>query len=94
MAEAHLDHPGEISWYAGRGPGQVLGECPHVGCPHLDTSTIAWGPSLDRYELVRCVMPGCVGDGQCRAWSDGRGRITTAWLHVAEPATSTKEPMP
>lgn len=84
MAEAHLDHPGEITWFKDKGPLPVLGPCPHSSCRHDAQSTLAWGPSMERYELVRCVMPrtgaGC--GGTCRAWSDGHGRTATAWLHV------------
>jgi hypothetical protein len=81
MAEAHLDHPGEVSWYKGYGPSPVLGPCPHCDCPHNAQSVIGWGPSLDRYELSQCdVAEGC--DGGCRAWVDGRGRVRTAWLQV------------
>lgn len=84
MAEAHLDHPGEIHWFKGEGPAPVIGPCPHTDCRHLGQSVIAWGPTLDRYELVEC---GIAGDahgcaGRCRAWVDGRGRVTTAWLQV------------
>ncbi len=89
MAEPHLDHPGEIHWFKGEGPRPVLGPCPHADCRHLGQGVIAWGPTLDRYELVECGTPdddGCAA--QCRAWSDGHGRITTAWLQVdvREPA--------
>ncbi len=84
MAEPHLDHPGEITWFKGTGPRPVLGACPHVSCSHAAQSTVAWGPSLERYELVVCDMPrtgaGCAGS--CRAWVDGRGRVTTSWLMV------------
>jgi hypothetical protein len=64
----------------------VLGPCPHTDCKHWGQSVIAWGPSLERYELVSC---GSVGnpDGcgeRCRAWSDGQGRITSPWLYMAE----------
>lgn len=81
MAEAHLDHPGEISWFKRYGPSPVLGSCPHADCRHLAQSVIGWGPSMERYELVQCDVPQHC-DGGCRAWSDGRGRITTEWLQV------------
>ncbi|MFI6819740.1 hypothetical protein ACIBJE_02160 [Micromonospora sp. NPDC050187] len=91
MAEPHLDHPGEISWFSGEHPVPVLGPCPHADCRHLGQSVIAWGPSYGRYELVECGIrddaTGCAG--RCRAWSDGQGRITTAWLHVDLDAART-----
>jgi hypothetical protein len=88
VAEAHLDHPGEITWYAGHGPQPVLGDCDHA-CAHHLQAVIAWGPSLDRYELVRCDVPyGC--NRTCRAWANGHGRITTPWLNVAVPATAVR----
>lgn len=87
MAEAHLDNPGEIRWFKGECPLPVLGLCPHTACKHLGTGVIAWGPSLDRYELVECGslnVPEADDDcgTACRAWVDGRGRTTTEWLHV------------
>lgn len=81
MAEPHLDHPGEITWFKGYGPSRVLGPCVHVDCRHRAQSVIGWGPSMERYEIVRCDVPQHC-DGGCRAWSDGRGRITTTWLQV------------
>lgn len=81
MAEAHLDHPGEISWFKGYGPAPVLGPCPHAGCPHNAQSVIGWGPDMRRYELDQCdVTEGCATE--CRAWADGHGRTTTPWQHV------------
>jgi hypothetical protein len=84
VAEPHLDHPGEIHWFAKERPLPVLGPCPHVDCKHLGQGVIAWGPSMERYELVECGIAsdkeGCAA--RCRAWSDGRGRITTPWLQV------------
>jgi hypothetical protein len=89
MAEPHLDHPGEIHWFSGEGPAAVLGPCPHAGCKHLGQGVIAWGPTLERYELVKCGTPGNVEDGRCagacRAWVDGRGRVTSKWLQI-QPA--------
>lgn len=83
MAEAHVDQPGEIRWFAREQPRPVIGPCPHEGCKHLGQGVIAWGPSLERYELVECGLPGDDGcAGACRAWTDGHGRVTTAWLHV------------
>ena len=81
MAEPHVDNPGELRWLRGYGPAPVLGPCPHVDCRHLGRSVIADGPSLDRYELMQCDDADC--GTSCRAWADGRGRTTTAWLHVA-----------
>jgi hypothetical protein len=88
VAEAHLDHPGEIHWFKGEGPAPVVGPCPHSSCKHLGQGVIAWGPSLERYELVQCgsIRPADEADddcaSRCRAWIDGRGRVTTAWLMV------------
>lgn len=65
MAETHLDHPGEITWFAGHGPAAVLGDCPHT-CTHSHTQVIAWGPDFDHYTLVACV-DAC--QGRCRAWT-------------------------
>lgn len=82
MAESHLDNPGEIRWFSGEGPAPVLGPCEH-NCQHWGQGVIAWGPTLDRYELVECGTrddDGCAA--RCRAWVDGRGRVTTAWLTV------------
>lgn len=90
MAEPHVDYPGEITWFPRKGPLPVLGPCPHHACPHLDQTVIAWGPSMDHYELVQCVMPGGC-DRSCRSWSDGRSRTTTPWLSQQEQLT-TKEP--
>lgn len=65
--EAHLDHPGEVSWFVGHGPAPILGPCPHTECGHRSTSVVAWGPDLERYELVVCDdSTGC--DGACRGW--------------------------
>lgn len=88
MAEAHLDHPGEIHWFKGERPAPVVGPCPHAKCKHLGQGVIAWGPSLERYELVECgsIERSDESDSDCattcRAWADGQGRIVTAWLHV------------
>jgi hypothetical protein len=93
VAEAHLDHPGEIHWFKGERPLPVLGPCPH-DCKHLGQGVIAWGPTLERYELVECGISsdteGCAAS--CRAWVDGHGRVTTAWLHVDLSAPSTPTP--
>ena len=67
--EAHVDHPGEITWFVGHGPAPILGDCPHTACGHKGWSTVAWGPDLNRYELVVCDDKnpgGC--DGNCRGW--------------------------
>lgn len=62
MAETHLDHPGEVSWWVGHQPGTVVGPCPHSECEHLDVRTIAYGPDYAHYELHECT--GC----RCRGW--------------------------
>lgn len=68
MSEAHLDHPGEWSWFAGCGPHQVVGPCPHIRCSHADMHTVAYGPDFEHYELVTCdVTDGCAGG--CRGWT-------------------------
>lgn len=91
MAEAHLDHPGEISWFAREAPRPVLGACPHPECKHLGQGVIAWGPSMDRYELVACGSPDPADESDadcastCRAWVDSRGRTVTGWLNVGPP---------
>lgn len=67
MAEVHLDHPGEITWFKSHGPAAVLGDCPHTDCAHDMVGVIAWGPDYDHYVLVRCLVEnGC--NRQCRAW--------------------------
>jgi hypothetical protein len=69
MAEPHLDHPGEITWFAGHGPAVVLGDCPHDGCSHGLLANIAWGPDFEHYVLDECRDPdGC--NGRCRAWAE------------------------
>lgn len=65
MAETHLDHPGEIRWFAGYGPAPVIGPCEH-DCPHDMTSSIAHGPDFDHYTLTECNAE-CAG--HCRAWT-------------------------
>jgi hypothetical protein len=85
VAEVHLDHPGEITWFAGRSHAPITGLCSHT-CPHHGQAVVAWGPSYDRYELVECQVKlnehpdGC--GGRCRAWADSRGRIVTDWITV------------
>jgi len=86
MADPHLDHPGEITWWPNQGPVPVLGPCPH-DCQHYLGATIAHGPDLRRYVLVRCDVPeGC--DGRCRAWCPDGPHASTPWLMVAAPARS------
>ena len=88
MAESHLDNPGDIRWFADEAPAPVLGPCPHTRCRHLGQGVIAWGPSMDRYELVECGSIDRADEadddcaGTCRAWANGQGRVVTAWLHV------------
>jgi len=68
MAEVHLDHPGDVSWFAGHGPLPVIGPCPHDTCEHTIIPTIGYGPDFEHYCLVRCDDPnGCAG--QCRGWT-------------------------
>lgn len=95
--EAHVDHPGEVSWYVGHGPATTLGPCPHSTCPHLGWTTVAWGPDLERYELVVCddgalqdpLGGGC--DGQCRGWvrqqEDSNARGELHHLQQYDPTT-------
>lgn len=70
MAEAHLDHPGEMRWFPGKGPVPVLGPCPHSDCSHNAAGCVAYGPDYDHYVLDECQVPaedgGC--GGTCRAW--------------------------
>lgn len=81
MAQVYLDHPGDLHWFSGYGPREVLGPCPHAACPHNAQSVVAWGPDATRYELMDCdVDDGCAGN--CRAWVNGRGVATTPWLQV------------
>lgn len=80
MAEPHLDHPGEVHWFSGYGPRQVIALCSHDECRHHALTTVAWGPDMARYELVECDAD-CAGN--CRAWIDGRGVVTSQWLAVA-----------
>lgn len=87
MAEPHLDHPGEFSWFAGHGPLPVLGDCPHHDCRHNNLAVIGWGPDLRRYELVKCTVEGQC-EGRCRAWINQHTVATTTWLQVDDP---TKE---
>lgn len=79
-----LPRDGDVHWFSGYEPGQVLGACPHTRCPHNAVAVIAWGPDFTRYELVVCDArgDGCCNSG-CRAWIDHRCRVTTAWLAVA-----------
>lgn len=78
MAEAHVDRPGEVTWWSGFGPEPIGGPCPHL-CVHEQQRIVAWGPSYERYELVACMDAiGC--GGLCRAWTDQFDRVVTAWL--------------
>lgn len=60
MAETHLDHPGEITWFSGYGPLPIVGPCPHI-CEHNAVRNIAWGPDFDHYTLNQCIDCGCRG---------------------------------
>jgi hypothetical protein len=84
VAEAHLDHPGDVTWFKGHGPAPVLGPCPHRDCPHNLLGTVAWGPDYEHYTLITCdVGGGCAGG--CRAWQPewpqgaGPGGRTYGW---------------
>lgn len=67
MSEAHLDHPGDWTWFAGYGPRKVKGPCPHTDCDHTSMVAVADGPDFDHYELEECrVAEGC--NGHCRGW--------------------------
>lgn len=71
MAEAHLDRPGEVTWFPNKGPAPVLGPCPHTECPHDMGGCVAWGPDYEHYVLDECSVPaergGC--DRACRSWT-------------------------
>lgn len=88
MAEPHLDHPGEITWFKRYGPAPVLGPCPHAACKHFGQGVIGWGPSMERYELILCGSIDLLDESDsdcastCRAWADSRGLIVTPWLNV------------
>lgn len=64
MADAHVDHPGETTWFAGHGPRRPLGlACDHP-CDHDWTLiTVGWGPDYRRYSVVECT------ECSCRAWT-------------------------
>lgn len=62
MAESHLDHPGDVTWFAGQQPLQVVGPCAHP-CDHNGAAVVAWGPDYEHYCLVEC--PSC----GCRSWT-------------------------
>jgi len=93
MAEAHLDHPGEVTWFPNQQPATVLGECPHETCPHNEMRDIAWGPDYSHYVLVACIVPAETGgcDGQCRAWSaeypDTNAVTYATFLHTTPKET-------
>ena len=66
MSEAHLDHPGDWTWFGGYGPRPVKGPCSH-DCDHSNVCAIAYGPDFDHYVLEVCrVKDGC--NGRCRGW--------------------------
>lgn len=77
----------DVHWFHGWGPAEPDGPCPHSKCRHWGQSTIAHGPSLRHYELVRCDDDdGC--NGECRAWqaatptSNGGIPNSHPFLHV------------
>lgn len=85
MAETHLDHPGEVSWFAGHRPLPVLGPCPHT-CAHRMARTVAWGPDFEHYTLIQCDdKDGCAG--KCRGWlteyPDSARWDAHDWMQVA-----------
>lgn len=98
MAEPHLDHPGDVLWYAGQAPAAVIAPCPHGSCPHNQLAVIAEGPDWMHYTLDRCDVPAAEGGcgGTCRAWCGLReGRLSrrqrtewAPWLHVDVPAAA------
>jgi hypothetical protein len=99
MAEAHLDHPGEVSWFKRYGPLPVLGPCPHAECTHLSTGVIGWGPSMDLYELVACGSvdwdespSNCAM--RCRAWVNHLGQVVSPWLMTAGDGLSREADAP
>jgi hypothetical protein len=109
MAEPHLDHPGDVTWFPGQRPAPVLGDCPHTRCPHDSLRCVAWGPDLEHYTLDQCTVPTDAGGcgGQCRAWSSEvphpRGGVRYGWgpwrqvgpsSEVTNPATLTGIPGP
>lgn len=71
VAEPHLSHPGEVSWFAGYGPVPIAGLCPH-DCQHQDAKSVAWGPDWEHYILEQCVHCGC--RGWYGEWEDAEGR--------------------
>jgi hypothetical protein len=90
VADAHLDHPGEISWWRDYGPAPVLGPCPHTECEHWSLGTIAYGPDFEHYELVTCdVRDGCAG--QCRAWTvEYPPAVSPPWFTPDRPKHAVK----
>lgn len=88
MSQVYLDHPGDVHWFSGYGPAAVTGECPHPDCPHNGLTVIAWGPDVDRYELMACDSE-C--GGGCRAWVNGRGVVTSPWLRVAQVSRESRQ---
>lgn len=67
MAQVNVDHPGQVSWFAGKGPAKILGPCPH-DCEHGVIRCVAWGPDNEHYTLVECFeSDGC--QGCCRSWT-------------------------
>jgi rRNA maturation protein Nop10 len=64
VAETHLDHPGEVTWFEGYGPKRPLGlPCNHPCDHNFSCSVIAWGPDYEHYCIVECKECGC------RSWT-------------------------
>jgi hypothetical protein len=50
---------GLVVWF-GEQPRKMGASCPHA-CGHKWKEVVAWGPTLDMYELVQCRECGCRG---------------------------------
>lgn len=83
--------PGEVRWHNGYTPLPAIGPCPHSVCEHLAHTSVAMGPSAERYELVDCGPTGACW-GRCRAWTGADGYVTTPWLQVREDPDVPAQP--
>ena len=61
--------PGIIYWYDGYQPVELGDPCVH-SCAHAFHEVIAWGPTVDKYELIRCQL--C----ECRGWRSPGQKMT------------------